>query len=212
MAAKLTRNLKLRVVGGITDDALYNLERLDALGATFTINSRNETLVRSREDIIIEPQSQDVGGTGDGGIIHLGTSSHSIDSVEIWADVLNLNGSAVPTAADLSAKEDDLGLPPANGYILSSDTAGNRSWIAPSGGGGGGGSSNQTFTWLDTDGATRVINHSFDSTNLEVEVYDEDAGEEVYVDYTIVDSNSIQLNGISAPPATGYRVYVRETN
>jgi len=50
------------------------------------------------------------------------------------------NGSATwqdEDSTDISGKEDDLGNPATDGYILTSTTAGVRTWVANSGGGGG---------------------------------------------------------------------------
>jgi hypothetical protein len=83
MATTLTRYLKLKVADDLSADAKYNLNRLDSLGgisgATFSVDSTDNLNVRSRGNIIIEPQSPDVGGSGVGGSIQLGDDEHAVD-------------------------------------------------------------------------------------------------------------------------------------
>jgi hypothetical protein len=81
MATTLTRYLKLKVADDLSADAKYNLNRLDTLGgisgATFGVDSADNLNIRTRGDITIEPASDDVGGTGNGGTITLGTTEHN---------------------------------------------------------------------------------------------------------------------------------------
>jgi hypothetical protein len=83
MATTLTRYLKLKVADDLSADAKYNLNRLDTLGgisgATFSVDSTDNLNVRSRGNIVIEPQSPDVGGSGVGGSIQLGDDGHTVD-------------------------------------------------------------------------------------------------------------------------------------
>lgn len=85
MATTLTRNLKLRINSGLTADSKYNLERLDLLGSTFLVDSTNQLNIRSQTDILIEPESADVDGSGIGGDVSIGTASHIIDNLDLWA-------------------------------------------------------------------------------------------------------------------------------
>jgi len=59
-----------------------------------------------------------------------------LGNVDNTADADKPVSTATQTALD--GKEDDLGNPAADGYVLSSTTGGVRSWVAQSGGGGGG--------------------------------------------------------------------------
>jgi hypothetical protein len=81
MATTLTRYLKLKVADDLSADAKYNLNRLDTLGgisgATFGVDSADNLNIRTRGNITIEPASDDVGGTGTGGTITLGTDDHN---------------------------------------------------------------------------------------------------------------------------------------
>lgn len=81
--ATLTRNLKLRLSSDLSADARYNLERIDQLGATFNINTLNDTIVRAAGDIQLRPKDNSVGGSGTGGTIELGDPSQPLDSAII---------------------------------------------------------------------------------------------------------------------------------
>lgn len=89
MATTLSRNLKLRINSNLTADARYNLERLDLLGATFLNDSADTLHIRSQADITIEPESADIGGSGAGGTLTIGSADHSLASVSFWADTVN---------------------------------------------------------------------------------------------------------------------------
>lgn len=65
-------------------------------------------------------------------------------------------------------------------------------------------------TWIDTDGATKVVTHSLGSTDVLVQLFDVASGENILID-TIdrTDANTVTLSadGI-VPPATGWRVLI----
>jgi hypothetical protein len=82
----LTRNLKLKINSNLTADAKYNLERLDLLGSTFITDTTNTLKVRSVTDILIEPESADIGGSGVGGTVSLGTADHKAESISLYGD------------------------------------------------------------------------------------------------------------------------------
>ena len=91
MATTLTRNLKLRVNSNLTADAKHNLARLDLLGSTFIVDSKNDLNIRSEANLLIEPESADIGGSGVGGTVSIGTPSHLLDSVSIHSDEFKLS-------------------------------------------------------------------------------------------------------------------------
>lgn len=91
MATSYTRNLKLRVNSNLTADAKYNLERLDLLGSTFLTDSTDTLNIRSQTDIQIEPESADIGGSGTGGTLTVGTANHSLSAMTVYASAFNLN-------------------------------------------------------------------------------------------------------------------------
>ena len=94
MAYTLSRYLRLRLDDGLTANAKYNLNRIDLVGAQVQVDSLDQLRLRSRQSIEIEPNSDAVGGSGVGGSISLGTSSHTVSSVSIYASQLNLRSPA----------------------------------------------------------------------------------------------------------------------
>lgn len=92
MATTLTPNLKLRIDSNLTANAKYNLSRLDLLGATFLVDSTNSLNLRSQTNIVIEPNSADIGGSGVSGSVSIGTANHKITSLNVYATDLNLDG------------------------------------------------------------------------------------------------------------------------
>lgn len=89
----LTRNLKLRINSNLTADSKYNLERIDLLGSTFLVDTTDALNIRSKTNILIEPESADVDGSGVGGIINMGTSNHELAQVFIYSTQFNLSDS-----------------------------------------------------------------------------------------------------------------------
>lgn len=86
----LSRNLKLRLDTNLTANARFNLEKLDLLGSTFLVDSANDLNIRSQTDILIEPESADIGGSGEGGTVTFGSGSHELSGVTIHTDAFNL--------------------------------------------------------------------------------------------------------------------------
>ena len=91
MAFTLTTNLRLRLDSNLTANSKYNLERIDLLGAAFQTDSTDTVNIRSRSNIQIEPESPDVGGSGSGGSVTIGTADHSISTLQIYASALNFS-------------------------------------------------------------------------------------------------------------------------
>ena len=112
------------------------------------------------------------------------------------------------TLLDTPLVEPALGNPPVNGYLLSSTTAGVRSWIAPGVGGGGG----QVATTIgDGVSTTIAFTHNLGSTDVAPTVWeltgllrDVTAGVEI----RIVDSNNIRLVFLVAPASNSLRLIV----
>ena len=92
MTTTLTPNLKLRIDSKLTSNAKYNLQRIDLLGSTFLVDSTNTLNLRSQTDIVIEPNSADLGGSGTLGSVGIGTANHKITALNVYATDLNLNG------------------------------------------------------------------------------------------------------------------------
>lgn len=86
MATTLTRNLKLRINSNLTADAKYNLEKIDLLGATFLVDTTDALNIRSVTDINLLPESADVGGSGVGGVVTVGSASQPVSDFVVYAD------------------------------------------------------------------------------------------------------------------------------
>lgn len=91
MATTLSRNLKLRISSNLTADAAYNLNRIDLLGATFLTDSTDTLNIRSQTDIVIEPESADLGGSGVGGSVTVGSANHAVSVFQAYATAINLS-------------------------------------------------------------------------------------------------------------------------
>lgn len=91
MAVSLTRNLKLRINSNLTADAKYNLERIDLIGGNFLASTSDALLIRSRTNVVIEPESPDIDGSGTGGTVSIGTADHAVDTFNIFASAINLS-------------------------------------------------------------------------------------------------------------------------
>lgn len=91
MAFTLTKNLKLRIDSNLTANAKYNLERIDLLGGSLLVDSTDALNFRSRTDINLEPNSPDVDGSGVGGSLNIGNSSHSLEEINLFSDSVNLS-------------------------------------------------------------------------------------------------------------------------
>lgn len=85
MATTLTPNLKLRLSAGLTADARYNLNRIDTLASQVRVDSLQNTVIRSIRDIYIQPNSPDVGGSGTGGSVVIGTEDQPLTLLNVYS-------------------------------------------------------------------------------------------------------------------------------
>ena len=92
MTTTLTQNLKLRIDSKLTSNAKYNLQQIDLLGATFLVDSTSTLKIRSQTDLVIEPNSADIGGSGLNGSVSIGTTNHKITALNVYATELYLDG------------------------------------------------------------------------------------------------------------------------
>lgn len=90
---ELTRNLKLRLTPDLSADSRYNLQRIDTLASLFYVNSAGDAVIRSTENIQLIPKSPDIGGTGSGGSISLGSPDQTITDVNVYASNVNFRSS-----------------------------------------------------------------------------------------------------------------------
>jgi hypothetical protein len=91
MTTTLTPNLRLRIDSKLTSNAKYNLQRIDLLGATFLVDSTNTLKIRSQSDILIDPNSPDLGGSGQGSVT-IGDPDRKASALTVHADELLLDG------------------------------------------------------------------------------------------------------------------------
>lgn len=140
MATTLTTNLKLRVSSDLTADSIYNLNKIDTLGAFNKSDTLGNLLLKATANIIIQPNSADLGGTGSGGSVKIGEPGNLISSLDVYSSILSLSGSlsltngtnsvslSLPTglATDLEfTLPSSLGT---DGQVLVSDGLGGMEW------------------------------------------------------------------------------------
>lgn len=231
-----TRNLRLRLSDNLTDDARYNLERIDQLGAVFPIGNSASQAINSSSSISLNANSTLLGGNGDGTVFAPNLSLKNSLKLESGAYTLSLTAGAL--TEDLS-----LTLPStvgSAGQFLSTDGTGVLSWIDPP-------STNlsslndtlftdleanqfiqyngskwvnvdlpaareaNVYTWAPVDGNTKIINHSFNSTSIQVWIYEPASKSPIVieeVDY--LDNDTIFLRAHTAPE-TDYVVHLQQT-
>ena len=80
-----TPNLRLRIEDGITSDALYNLQRIDELGATLQLTTSANIELTSAEDLVLQPNNPSSGGSGVGGLVQIGSSIQPADLLAVYA-------------------------------------------------------------------------------------------------------------------------------
>lgn len=80
-----TQHLKLRVSSDLTAESRFNLYRIDDAFSRLYVTVSGNVHLRSPLDIVIEPQSADVGGSGTGGRVSVGSTGHQLTSLDIYA-------------------------------------------------------------------------------------------------------------------------------
>lgn len=159
----LTTNLKLRIPEDATADARFNLNKIDSLGGSTLLDNAGNLRIRSTGNILLEPESADIGGAGSGGSLSLGESGTNVDSFDIFADDTNI------TNGDLNLQDGLLKFTDGTNYVAFQQPGtytGDTTWILP----GDDGTAGQL---LATDGAgqlswTTVIGSSLLEYNVEV--------------------------------------------
>lgn len=157
MATTLTPNLKLRVDSNLTANAKYNLTQIDLLGSTFLVDSTSTLNIRSQTGIIIDPNSPDLGGSGQG-TVTIGDIARQLSALTIYADEIVLTGlltssEPIRTSSTLeldngtyttafapaeSGQTENLTFKLPNNYgsedqLLATDGEGNLTWVDSSG-------------------------------------------------------------------------------
>jgi hypothetical protein len=210
----LTPNLKLRTDIDLTADARYNLLRIDSLGALIKSDNTGDTLIRSLAEIILAPNSADLGGSGSGGIVSVGEAGSIVDEFRVFANNVDFNGADVvgfevtelitdswvsPTAGINISKLGDGTISNTEFGYLAGLTGNIQAQINSATG------TNQlAANWLAADGTVKAIAHNFGSNNVLVQVLDSGNNYERIGVASIVnvDTNTIQLTATEAPSAT----------
>ena len=222
--ARLSRYLKLKIDDvRLTGDSVRNLELLDSLGAN--VHYRQEVLtLRSARDIVLEPNSEDLGGLGEGGAVSIGSATFPVSTFTVHADSLDLAGvtsfdlstisllgsssGRLSLSAPASFTDYSLVFPSDNGslgQVLTTDGNGNLSFTDPAGGKQG------SFSWTQADGTEKSIAHGFGSTAIEVYVHSPSENKQILLESIRYDNiNTLTLFSVDNPPASGYNVYLRE--
>lgn len=106
MAFTLTTYLRLRLDDNLTTNARYNLERIDEIGARILTTQALDTNVNSRNNINLLPENTNVGGSGSGGTVTVGSSSQTISLLQVYASSLAGNFN-LSTTGDLRIVKGD---------------------------------------------------------------------------------------------------------
>lgn len=184
MSTTLTRNLKLRINSNLTADSKYNLERIDLLGSTFLVDSSDVLNVRSLTDISIQPESADLGGSGSGGVVSVGSSSHEIDELNVYASEVNFSD-PVGILDSASGGTKYLRIKYKSDASGSVDTAADR------------------ILNIDLDGANRTV--IFDSDFSSSEIDNDNIAEDAEIEYSkLLLTNSIVNADINSSAAIAY--------
>lgn len=126
MAITLTRNLKLKINSSFDDISKYNLNKIDTLASILQINTNEQAFLRSKTDIILEPNSADIGGSGEGGSVTFGSADHALDSITLHAETITFGSSGIGLADTAVGGTRNLLLKYKSDISGSVDTAANR--------------------------------------------------------------------------------------
>ncbi len=194
MSYTLSRNLRLRLDSGLSVNSRYNLERIDLLGSTISIDTTEATKLRSRTSLYLEPNSSALGGSGTGGDVYFGTPGNPLDNVFINASNISFGdlGDIVTEdgAAELTNKTMDFN---ANTFVNFPGSSGLEGY---------------TTTWIQADGLTKMVAHNLNSQAIVASIIDLSDNSVILVDIVINNNNNITLTTSEAPSVSGYRVVV----
>lgn len=98
MADSLTSYLRLRISDALTPAARYNLQKIDDAFSRMTVSLDADTVLRATTDILIEPESADIGGSGSGGSVSVGTASHILDNIYLYGPLSGITSISVSGA------------------------------------------------------------------------------------------------------------------
>jgi len=84
--ATLTPNLKLVLENSLSATARANLLKIDTLGGLMNVDTTATAQIRSARDIVLVPNSPDVGGTGTGGTVQFGRAGQPLAQLAIFSE------------------------------------------------------------------------------------------------------------------------------
>lgn len=95
MSISFTKNLKLRIDSRLDDDSKFNLNRIDTLASLYQTNVNDQAIVRSKTDVFITPNSPDIGGSGVGGIVEVGSPDQLLSAFIVNATSISFNATTL---------------------------------------------------------------------------------------------------------------------
>lgn len=116
------------------------------------------------------------------------------------ADVITTQGDIIVGDGSGDAARVAIGT---SGYVLTSNGT-TAAWAAPA-------TSILSYKtdWVTADTATKVITHSLNSLDIQVEIFDKTDGQTIHVDSVVrTDVNTLTLSASEAPGASGWRVVI----
>lgn len=221
MAASLTPNLKLRVNDDLTSDAKYNLNRIDSLGGVTKVENNANVRIRSARDIIISPQSEDLGGDGSTGQIFIGEAGLPIALFSIFAEEIDFNDAVISGFTLDEVITDEMIAPDAeiDASKIADGSVSNIEFQYLDGLTGNiqtqidnlSGANQLVATWLNADGTSKTITHNFNTVNVMVQVLNASNNYENITVNSIQrpNSNDITLTSSEAP-ATSWVVLITQ--
>jgi hypothetical protein len=128
-------------------------------------------------------------------------SSNAQDQIDgKQADVITTQGDLIVGNGSGDAARVAIGT---NGYVLTSNGT-TAAWAAPA-------TSILSYKtdWVTGDTATKVITHSLNSLDIQVEIFDKTDGQTIHVDSVVrTDADTLTLSASEAPGAAGWRVVI----
>jgi hypothetical protein len=231
VAITLTTHLKLRVDSGLTDDAKFNLYRIDDLGSLYKVDANSTSRIRSKADIVLQPQDLSIGGTGEGGSISLGTIDYPADLVQLNAADIRITGQISSVSNVITSESyiltnnnynltlsaptlpnnvtftlpDNTG---ANDQVLTTDGNGILSWASIGGTDVG---AETVVDWDAVDGTTKTITHNLGTRLIIVQVLDtQDNYKNIDVDVVERPTLNTVVLTASMAPTLCWKVLIKE--
>lgn len=87
--ASITPNLKLILEDSLSSTARSNLLKIDTLGGLMNVDTTATVQIRSARDIVLVPNSPDVGGTGSGGSVQFGRAGQPLSAFSVFTETFS---------------------------------------------------------------------------------------------------------------------------